>query len=55
MGLAYSVRGLVHCDHAREHGGMPVDRHSAREGAESSMSRSSGSGKRGTLALEWAF
>jgi hypothetical protein len=45
--LAYSFRGLVHCNCGREY----ASRHGAGEGAESSTSRSTGNRKRVTLGL----
>lgn len=54
LGLAYSFRGLVHCYHAREHW-QYTGRHGAGEAAESSTYKSSGSRKRKTLGLSWAF
>lgn len=54
LGLAYSFGGLVHYHYGREHGSR-VGRPSSGEVAESSTSRSTGSRKRETLGLEWAF
>ena len=51
LGLAYRFSGLVHYHYSREH----VSRCGGGERAESSTSKSSGSSKRQTLGMAWAF
>lgn len=46
LGLAFTVTGLVHYPHSREHEGTQ-----AEKVAENSTSRSKGSGKREALSL----
>ena len=54
LGLAYSFRGSVHYHHGGMHGGWQAGRHGAGEGAERSISGSTGRRKRQRAAFSLA-